>query len=120
MENYKSLKHITEEILQGKITLRGLVFHYLGNIKSRPELNAFIEVYEEEALQKAEEVEHKLKNGKAGKLAGMVVGLKDNICYKGHIVSASSKYPSSSTNGMVITGLNCLYVVLQLLQTVIS
>lgn len=95
MENYKSLKHITEEILQGKITLRGLVLHYLGNIKSRPELNAFIEVYEEEALQKAEEVEHKLKNGKAGKLAGMVVGLKDNICYKGHVVSASSKILST-------------------------
>jgi aspartyl-tRNA(Asn)/glutamyl-tRNA(Gln) amidotransferase subunit A len=91
VENYKSLKNITEEILQGKITLSGLVLHYLGNIKSRPELNAFIEVYEEEALQKAEEIEQKLKNGKAGKLAGMVVGLKDNICYKGHVVSAASK-----------------------------
>src|SRR5690606_15374586 len=29
--------------------------------------------------------------GKAGKLAGMVIGLKDNMCYKGHKVSAASR-----------------------------
>ncbi|HXP52674.1 MAG TPA: Asp-tRNA(Asn)/Glu-tRNA(Gln) amidotransferase subunit GatA, partial [Bacteroidia bacterium] len=32
-----------------------------------------------------------IKQGKAGKLAGMVIGIKDNLCYKGHKVSASSK-----------------------------
>ena len=36
-------------------------------------------------------MDEKIKNGTAGKLAGVIVGLKDNICYKGHRVSASSK-----------------------------
>ena len=29
--------------------------------------------------------------GTAGKLAGMVVAIKDNICFKGHKVTAASK-----------------------------
>ena len=91
MENYNSLTHIQSDIQQNKITLRGLVLHYLGNIAAQKNLNAFIEVYEEEALQQADVVSEKLKNGSAGKLAGMVIGLKDNICYKNHKVSASSK-----------------------------
>lgn len=75
----------------GKITMRGLVSYYLDNIEKQKMLNAFLEVWAEEALLAAERVEQKIKNGTAGKLAGMVIGLKDNICYKGHCVSASSK-----------------------------
>ena len=91
MENYNSLKHIQSDIQQNKTTLRGLVLHYLGNINARKNLNAFIEVFEQEALQQADVINQKIKEGKAGKLAGMVIGLKDNICYKGHQVTASSK-----------------------------
>src|ERR1041385_2298499 len=47
--------------------------------------------FETSALSKAKEVDEKLKKGKAGKLAGLVIALKDNICYKGHNVSAASK-----------------------------
>jgi aspartyl-tRNA(Asn)/glutamyl-tRNA(Gln) amidotransferase subunit A len=36
-------------------------------------------------------VDEKIKAKTAGKLAGMVIALKDNLCYKGHQVSASSK-----------------------------
>jgi aspartyl-tRNA(Asn)/glutamyl-tRNA(Gln) amidotransferase subunit A len=91
VENYNSLKHIQSDIQQNKTTLRGLVLHYLGNINARKNLNAFIEVFEEEALQQADVIDQKIKEGKAGKLAGMVIGLKDNICYKGHQVTSSSK-----------------------------
>ena len=38
-----------------------------------------------------EKVDEKIKKGTQGKLAGMVVAIKDNICYKGHKISASSK-----------------------------
>ncbi|MBW7844334.1 MAG: Asp-tRNA(Asn)/Glu-tRNA(Gln) amidotransferase subunit GatA [Bacteroidia bacterium] len=91
MNNYKTLKHIQNDILQNKITLRGLVLHYLDNINAKKHLNAFVEVFETEAIQKAEQIDEKIQSGNAGKLAGMVVALKDNICYKGHAVSASSK-----------------------------
>lgn len=91
MENYNSLKHIQSDIQQNKTTLRSLVLHYLGNISARKNLNAFIEVFQEEALTQADVIDQKIKQGTAGKLAGLVIGLKDNICYKNHQVTASSK-----------------------------
>jgi aspartyl-tRNA(Asn)/glutamyl-tRNA(Gln) amidotransferase subunit A len=70
---------------------------------------------------RAREIQLKIENGTAGRLAGMVIGLKDNICYKGHKVSASSKIlhgfvsPYSSTvaerivaeDAIIIGRLNC-------------
>lgn len=91
MNNYTQLNHIQSDIASGKITLSGLVSHYLKVIDEKKHLNAFLEVFADEALQRAEHIETKIKNGTAGKLAGMVIAIKDNICYKGHKVSASSK-----------------------------
>lgn len=71
--------------------MSGLVLHYLDTIEQHKHLNAFLEVYANEAKQQAEVVQQKLASGKHGKLAGMVIGLKDNISYKGHHLSASSK-----------------------------
>jgi aspartyl-tRNA(Asn)/glutamyl-tRNA(Gln) amidotransferase subunit A len=51
----------------------------------------FLEVFAEEALAQAQLVDEKLKTGTAGRLAGMVLSIKDNIVYKGHKSSASSK-----------------------------
>jgi len=68
-----------------------LVRSYIRRIKQNEQINAFIEVFEEEAIQSAETIQQKINKGEEGKLAGMVIGLKDNICYKGHISSASSK-----------------------------
>ena len=64
---------------------------YLSLIEKNAHLNAFLEVFTDSALEKAKEVDKRIKNGTAGKLAGMVVGIKDNLCYKGHVVSAGSK-----------------------------
>ena len=64
---------------------------YLNAITENKHLNAFVEVYTDEALARALVVDKKLESGTAGKLAGMVVGIKDNLCYRGHKVSASSK-----------------------------
>lgn len=91
MKEYKSLTDIQSDISGNKITLRDLVLHYLGNIEKQASLNAFLEVYGDEALQRAALIQDKIKQGRAGKLAGMVIALKDNICYKGHRISASSK-----------------------------
>lgn len=64
---------------------------YLGSIKERPQLNAFLEVYETEALERAAVLDQERQQGKTlGKLHGVVVGLKDVISYKGHAVSAAS------------------------------
>jgi aspartyl-tRNA(Asn)/glutamyl-tRNA(Gln) amidotransferase subunit A len=64
---------------------------YLAEIDKQKGLNAFLEVFKESALADAARIDQKIKDGTAGLLAGMTIGLKDNICYKGHQVSASSK-----------------------------
>ncbi|MDQ3102144.1 MAG: Asp-tRNA(Asn)/Glu-tRNA(Gln) amidotransferase subunit GatA [Bacteroidota bacterium] len=55
------------------------------------ELNAFLEIFEESAITQAARVDAKIRSGDAGPLAGTVFSIKDNICYKGHRVSAASK-----------------------------
>jgi len=67
------------------------VQHHLSVIKKKAHLNVFLSVYEKEALKKADEVDQKIKNGTAGKLAGLVVGLKDVFSHKDHPLQASSK-----------------------------
>lgn len=88
---FHSLKEVQIELSSKSITLKNVVSHYLQNIEERRNLNAFLEVWGDEALVQAEEIQQKIDNGTAGKLAGMVIAIKDNICYKNHKVSASSK-----------------------------
>ncbi len=87
---YKSHSSIKVELDKGMTTCEKVVHYYLERIEKNKHLNAFIEVFNDSALAKAKEVDEKIKNGHAGRLAGMVIGLKDNICYKDHKVSASS------------------------------
>ena len=48
-------------------------------------------MFEKDALEQAKKADLNFKSGKPGKLSGMVIGIKDNLCYKGHNVSAASK-----------------------------
>jgi aspartyl-tRNA(Asn)/glutamyl-tRNA(Gln) amidotransferase subunit A len=88
---YKSFSEVKKEISSGKLNCQALVSHYIKRIEENKHLNAFLEVFGDEALFRAQEIDEKIKKGKSGRLAGMVTALKDNICYKGHGVSASSK-----------------------------
>lgn len=91
MKKFQSLAQVRAEISAGNLTCVDLVRYYLQRTEEKKHLNALLEVYADEALQYAAQVDEKLKSGTAGKLAGMVMVLKDNICFKGHKVSASSK-----------------------------
>ncbi len=90
MKNYHRLDEIQADLKLQKISCQQLVDHYLQNIKSQKHLNAFLEVYEEEARERAKAIDLKLKHNQAGKLAGLIFGIKDLICYKHHQVSGSS------------------------------
>ena len=86
-----SLDTIQANIITGNTTCVALVQHYLKNIEKHKQLNAFVEVFEDEALDLAAKIDAKFANGRQGKLAGLVVGIKDLIVYDGHKASASSK-----------------------------
>jgi aspartyl-tRNA(Asn)/glutamyl-tRNA(Gln) amidotransferase subunit A len=86
----KSYSEVKKALSAGRSVV-DIVNGYLSEINKQRELNAFLEVFEKDALEQAQIIDDKIKAGSAGKLAGMVIGLKDNICYAGHHVSASSK-----------------------------
>lgn len=87
---YRTISAIQDALRSGKSAL-DIVEEHLSTIAANQHLNAFLEVFEQTAKEQAIRVDEKIKNGTAGKLAGVIVGIKDNICYKGHKVSAASK-----------------------------
>ncbi len=91
MKAPSSVSEALSSIKTGSYTTKDLVSFYLHRIEENKDLNAFREVFEKTALEAAERVDEKIRSGTQGKLAGLVIGLKDNICYKNHQVSASSK-----------------------------
>jgi aspartyl-tRNA(Asn)/glutamyl-tRNA(Gln) amidotransferase subunit A len=67
------------------------VARYLDRIEKKDgEINAFIEL-NDRALEAAKEVDKKIARGKAGKLAGYVVGIKSNINVLGLKATCASK-----------------------------
>ena len=90
-KKYASLTQIQSLISQGKTSCSDLAKYYLNQNKENKHLNAMLEVFEEEVLNRAAIIDEKIKAGTSGKLAGMFLAIKDNICYKDHRVSASSK-----------------------------
>lgn len=95
---------------------------YLAEIERQKHLNAFIETFTSEALARAEVLDAELAAGQPLRpLHGVVVGIKDVLCYEGHFVTAASnmlrgyRSPYSATAvqklvdaGAIIIGrLNC-------------
>ncbi len=91
MADFTSLKHLKEDLLRGNTSCTKIVETCLQAIKQNLHLNVFLEIFESEALDKAAIIDQKINNGKQGELAGIVVGIKDMLCYKGHNINAGSK-----------------------------
>ena len=89
---FTTIQTYHQQLLTGNTTCVATVNHYLEQINRYKHLNAFTEVYAEEALEKASALDIKQKAGKVlGRLHGVVVGIKDVLCYKDHRVTAASK-----------------------------
>src|SRR6185503_15964053 len=96
---YQSIAQYRAELLEGTTTCVSAVQHFLQQITGKQHLNAFIKVYAEEALQRAQELDQKRKPGQPlGKLHGVVIAIKDVICYKDHPVTAASKILKNFTS----------------------
>jgi len=92
LNSYTSFKDTQIALKNGATTCVQIVENYLKTISEKnSEINAFIEVYSEEALERAKQIDIKISEGTSSKLAGFVLGIKDNICIKDHKVSASSQ-----------------------------
>lgn len=91
MYTFTTINNLQSDLLSGKTTCVQLVKEAIELIETKKHLNAFLEVFTETAIAQAKLVDEKIQKRMAGKLAGVIIGLKDNICYKGHKVSCSSK-----------------------------
>jgi aspartyl-tRNA(Asn)/glutamyl-tRNA(Gln) amidotransferase subunit A len=88
---YKNRYEVIED-LQNGIKLENVVGYYLNNIEKNIHLNVFVEVYKNEATDKARILQEKFdKNpNDLGLLFGMVFTIKDVISHKEHELSAAS------------------------------
>lgn len=108
MKAYSSFRDIRNDLQNGTVTCRDLVKQYLSNIREKSHLNAFLSVYEEEALNRADEIDGKLKLNQAGRLAGLVVGIKDVLAFQDHPLQASSRILEGFTSQYTATAVQRL------------
>lgn len=108
MESIRSFSDI-RQLLAGKNTsCEDIVLYYLKKIEENRHLNAFLEVFGEESLERARAIDQKLQKGNAGRLAGMVVGIKDVFCLKDHKIQAASKILEGFVSQFTATALQRL------------
>ncbi|OKY78600.1 MAG: Asp-tRNAAsn/Glu-tRNAGln amidotransferase A subunit, GatA [Candidatus Methanohalarchaeum thermophilum] len=116
-------KEIVNEIKRGEKTAAGFLFECKNKIeKKEEEINAFISLDLERSIEKAKEIDKKIKEGKdVGKLAGLPIAVKDSITTSNFKTTCGSKMlegyhpPYDSTvvskikeeDGIVIGKANC-------------
>ncbi len=86
-ETYRTFR---KRLLAGEASCKSAVEAYLGRARKDSHLNAFLQLFDE-AVENAERVDEKIKSGRAGKLAGLVLGVKDVIAVKGRRLTCGSK-----------------------------
>lgn len=90
MSSYNNFAEKLDLIKNGKLSLAENVNHFLKNIEAKKDLNAFNFVFND-AENSANNIEEKIKNGSAGKLAGLVIAIKDVLALKDLPLTCSSK-----------------------------
>jgi aspartyl-tRNA(Asn)/glutamyl-tRNA(Gln) amidotransferase subunit A len=75
---------------EGRTTCEAVTRNYLAAIEKGKHLNAFLSVFHDRAMERAREIDAKIAAGKGGKLAGMVIAVKDVICMKNERVTCGS------------------------------
>ena len=86
-----TIQNILKRVAGGEVSVRERVEYYLQNIRQNEHLNAFTSVLEEEALSKADALDEAFKKGeKTGKMAGVVIGVKDLLNQKDTVTTCGS------------------------------
>ncbi|MDZ7290080.1 MAG: Asp-tRNA(Asn)/Glu-tRNA(Gln) amidotransferase subunit GatA [candidate division KSB1 bacterium] len=96
--NTETIPHIQEKLRRREITCAALVNDYLARIDNAKPLNAFLAVFPDRARARAQEIDAKLRAGKAGKLAGVVIAVKDILALKGERLTCGSRILENFTS----------------------
>lgn len=91
LKRHRTFDVTRQAIESGATTCEKVTEDCLQTIERGKRLNAFLSVFQERALDRARAVDRKFREGRPGKLAGMVVAVKDVLCMKGERVTCGSK-----------------------------
>ena len=75
----------------GATSVERVTGEFLDVVAAGKRLNAFLSVFQDQAMEQARAVDRKLAAGKGGALAGMVVAVKDVLCMTGQRTTCGSK-----------------------------
>ena len=98
MLTYKNHSDKLQQIINGELSLRENVAYFLQRISDNSHLNAFNQVFTEEAIHQADIIQQKIKDCKHGKLAGLVVAVKDVLSIKDKLTTCSSNILKNFTS----------------------
>ena len=84
---------VADKIRRQEITAEEYILSIIERIRRvEDEIHAFVTILEEEAKRRAREIDKKIRMGEeVGRLAGVAIAIKDNICTKGIRTTCSSK-----------------------------
>jgi aspartyl-tRNA(Asn)/glutamyl-tRNA(Gln) amidotransferase subunit A len=97
---FTSIAQLQKDYLAHTISCKQVVTELLQEIRAKAHLNIYLELFENEALLQAEAADAKIAQQEILPLTGIVFAIKDNILYKGHTSTASSK---------ILTGFKSIY-----------
>lgn len=90
--DFLSFQAVHSTLLSGHPCAEEAVDFFLDRIADTASLNAYLGIFEDRARAQARLLDEKVKEGKPlGRLAGMIISIKDLICIKGEEVTAGSK-----------------------------
>jgi aspartyl-tRNA(Asn)/glutamyl-tRNA(Gln) amidotransferase subunit A len=89
--SFTGISDYHQQLQNGTTTCSKALAFYFGEIESKKQLNAFVSVFEDSATLRATVLDKALENGlPLLPLFGVVIAIKDVLCYKDHPVSAAS------------------------------
>ncbi len=91
MNHQTTFESTRAALRERRTTCEDVIGEFLAAIEKGKHLNAFLSVFHDRAVTHAREVDEKILRGTAGRLAGMVVAVKDVICMKGERVTCGSR-----------------------------
>ena len=91
MFSFTTISNYQQQLQEQQTSCTDAVSYYLEQIAAQQHLNAFVDVYKNEALARARQLDEQRRAGQPiKKLHGVVIAIKDVICYKDHTVTAAS------------------------------
>ena len=87
-----TVHELLEKLKNKELTVTEITKAYIDRINEKEkDVQAFITPLTDEAMKKAEEIDKKIEAGEEAELAGIPIGIKDNMCTKGVKTTCGSK-----------------------------